>query len=46
MNDIEVSVENLGKLSQELRGECSKLAELLGEESVKLKLDVSEGVLL
>ena len=37
---MEVSIENLTKLTNELQDECSKLVDLLGE-SAKLKLDVS-----
>ena len=40
LNDMEVSIENLTKLTNELQNECSKLVDLLGE-SAKLKLDVS-----
>ncbi|XP_064393450.1 conserved oligomeric Golgi complex subunit 4-like isoform X2 [Halichondria panicea] len=38
LNDMEVSIENLTKLTNELQDECSKLVDLLGE-SAKLKLD-------
>ncbi len=41
LNDTEVSIENLGKLTKELQNECSKLGDLLGE-GAKLKLDVSK----
>ncbi len=39
LNDTEVSIENLSKLTKELQEECSKLVDLLGE-GAKLKLDV------
>ena len=40
LNDMEVSIENLSKLTKELQEECSKMADILGE-GAKLKLDVS-----
>ena len=39
LNDMEVSIENLSKLTKELQEECSKMTDILGE-GAKLKLNV------